>query len=141
MDGKADVVVPTRNDDLFKATYPIEQYHSESFGNGHFNLLADKLDGFKGRRTKIDWLFGPFALHTCLASKWLNYEGTSWDAQMVPYIRAVRNDQSRIMSVTVNFKHPKEMKKQEEGNPIWTKKRLHQLNLLFDLLGDKELSP
>lgn len=53
------------------------------------------------------------------------------------YIRAVRNDKSRIMSVTVNFKH----KKQEEGNPIWTTKRLHQLNLLFDLLGDKELSP
>ncbi|KAL7531658.1 hypothetical protein ACHAXR_004161, partial [Thalassiosira sp. AJA248-18] len=28
--GRADVVVPTRNDEFFRQTYPIEQYHSES---------------------------------------------------------------------------------------------------------------
>jgi hypothetical protein len=33
------------------------------------------------------------------------------------------------------------MKEQEEGDPIWVAKRLYQLNLLFDLLGKKELTP
>ena len=57
--GQMDVVVPRRKDDSFRATYPIEQYHSESFGNLHFDGLAQKFDGFKG--LSIDWLFGPFA--------------------------------------------------------------------------------
>lgn len=139
LDGKADVIVPTRNDELFRETYPIEQYHSESFGNGHFNLLAKQFDGFGEQ--KLDWLFGPFVFKASLASSWLNYTGTSWDAQMIPYVRGVRNNNWRIMPVTVNFKHPREMKEQEEGDSIWTTKRLHQLNLLFDLLGKQELSP
>jgi hypothetical protein len=32
------------------------------------------------------------------------------------------------------------MKEQEEGDPKWTNKRLQQLNILFDLLGEQELS-
>mmetsp|Transcript_26000 Transcript_26000/g.55896 ORF Transcript_26000/g.55896 Transcript_26000/m.55896 type:complete len:278 (-) Transcript_26000:113-946(-) len=142
LDGRAHVIVPTRNDDLFRETYPMEQYHSESFGNMHFNLLARQVEGFQNQQgaEKLDWLFGPFAFNAKLASGWLNYKGISWDAQMVPYVRGVRNHDWRIMSVTVGFRHPKEMKEQEEGDPVWTTKRLTQLNLLFDLLGKKELS-
>lgn len=142
LNGKVDVVVPTRNDELFRQTYPIEQYHSESFGNMHFDLLSKQLEGFQMEgATKLDWLFGPFAFKAELASSWLNYGGNSWDAQMIPYVRGVRHHNWRIMSVTVNFMQPKEMKEQEEGDPVWTTKRLTQLNLLFDLLGKKELSP
>ncbi|KAL7533925.1 hypothetical protein ACHAXR_009697 [Thalassiosira sp. AJA248-18] len=141
LDGKSDVVVPTRSDELFKRTYPIEQYHSESFGNMHFDLLAKEFEGFqKDGARKLDWLFGPFAFKASLARGWLGYEGTSWDAQIIPYVRGVRQHNWRIMSVTVPFRHPQEMKEQEEGYPAWTKKRLKQLTLLFDLLGDKELS-
>lgn len=143
--GRADVIVPTRNDELFRETYPMEQYHSESFGNMHFNLLAREIEGFKEQEVsgaaKLDWLFGPFAFKANLASSWLNYPGTSWDAQMVPYVRGVRNHNWRIMPVAVGFSHSKEMKEQEEGDHVWTTKRLTQLNLLFDLLGKKELSP
>jgi len=32
------------------------------------------------------------------------------------------------------------MKDQEEGNLMWSKKRLNQLNLLFEVLGDRELT-
>ncbi|KAL3770454.1 hypothetical protein ACHAW5_001208 [Stephanodiscus triporus] len=139
--GTADVTVPSRNDELFRETYPTEQYHSESFGNMHFDLLAKHFEGFRrdGAR-KLDWLFGPFALHSRLAGSWLSYDGNSWDAQMVPYVRGVRTHNWRITSVPVNFRHPKEMKEQEEGDPVWTTKRLKQLNVLFDLLGAKELS-
>ena len=141
LNGKADVVVPTRNDELFRQTYPIEKYHSESFGNMHFNLLSKQFEGFQMKGAmKLDWLFGPFAFKTELASSRLNYGGNSWDAQMIPYVWGVRHQNWRIMSVTVNFRHPKEMKEQEEGDPVWTTKRLTQLNLLFDLLGKKELS-
>ena len=142
IDRATDVVVPTRNDELFRQTYPIEQYHSESFGNLHFDLLAKQFAGFqKDGARKLDWLFGPFAFRASFAAGWLDYEGTSWDAQMIPYVRGVRQNNWRIMSVTVNFRHPRVMKDQEEGLPVWTKKRLNQLNLLFDLLGDNELSP
>ena len=139
--GEADVVVPTRNDELFRRTYPIEQYHSESFGNLHFNLLAKKFQGFQAGGGDLDWLFGPFAFKAALASSWLSYSGNSWDAQMVPYVRGVRKLDWKISSVTINFSLREEMKRQEEGDPVWTTKRLHQLDLLFDLLGKQELSP
>jgi hypothetical protein len=138
LEDKADVVVPMRNRSLFELTYPIEQYHSESFANLHFDSLARQYDGFKD--VNIDWTFGPFAFNATLANKWLEYTGNSWDAQMIPYVRGIRNDGWRVQSVEVNFKHPSEMKEQEQGNPIWTSKRLHQLNVLFELLGSVELS-
>ena len=144
-DSLTEVVVPLREKELFQQTYPIEQYHSESFANLHFNSLANQIPGFQTRqngkairRSNIDWHFGPVAWRADLSYRWLEYHGKSWDAQMVPYVRGVRHDGWRIMSVVVKFRHPKEMKDQEEGRPDWTKKRLYQLNVLFDLLG-KEL--
>ena len=143
-DGTHDVVVPSRHDGLFRETYPIEQYHSESFGNMHFDILAGRVDGFRntrgGAHDRLDWLFGPFAFHSRLADDWSNYDGNSWDAQMVPYVRGVRERNWRITSVPIEFRHSREMKEQEEGDPVWTAKRLNQLNVLFDILGSKELS-
>ena len=143
-EGTHDVVVPTRHDGLFRRTYPIEQYHSETFGNMHLDILAGKIDGFasgEGGRVRLDWLFGPFAFHSRLADDWSNYDGNLWDAQMVPYVRGVRRRKWRIASVTIEFLHRAEMKEQEEGDAVWTAKRLNQLNVLFDVLGSKELSP
>ena len=134
-----DVVVPFRNEKLFRETYPIEQYHSESFANLHFNSLAKRHDGFKGMN--IDWLFGPFAFNASLALYWMQYTGKSWDAQMIPYVRGIRDHRWRVQSVNVDFVHPTEMKKQEEGDPAWSNKRLHQLNLLFELLGIFPVDP
>lgn len=146
--GTADVIVPARNDDLFRETYPIEQYHSESYGNLYFNLLAKRCTGFQKTAdeeegettTNLDWLFGPFAFKASLANSWLKYDGTSWDAQMIPYVRGVRECGWKIKGVTINYIHSREMKLQEEGDPIWVAKRLYQLNLLFDLLGKNELA-
>jgi hypothetical protein len=141
LDGRVDVVVPRRSEDLFRRTYPLAQYHSESFGNLHFDLLAKEFEGFRAEGSQqLDWLFGPFAFNAGLADGWLGYAGTSWDAQMIPYVRGVREQGWRIASVTVDFRHPAVMKEQEEGAAAWTTKRLTQLNLLFELLGGKELS-
>ncbi|KAL3794659.1 hypothetical protein HJC23_010087 [Cyclotella cryptica] len=143
LDQSADVVVPLRNRALFQETYPVEQYHSESFANLHFDSLAKRHVGFQTTEIMergLDWLFGPFAFNARLACHWLEYTGMSWDAQMIPYVRGVLHRGWRIQSVEVHFKHPPEMKLQEEGNPVWTSKRLHQLNVLFELLGKAELT-
>ena len=144
LSGYYDVVVPTRNEELFRTTYPKEQYHSEMFGNMHFNNLAKHVTGFQGgwgeKPIELDWLFGPFAFHTRHTDSWLNYTGTSWDARMIPYVRGIKHQYWKIKSVTVDFVHPQVMKEQEEGDPTFTSKRLGQLNLLFDLLGTNELS-
>lgn len=141
LDKQTEVVVPFRETTLFRQTYPIEQYHSESFASLHFNSLAKKYAGFRnniGCGGEIDWHFGPFAFRGDLAYKWLEYEGNSWDAQFNPFVKGVKNDGWRILSVEVEFKLSREMKEQEEGRKEWTGKRLYQLNVLFDLLG-KEL--
>ena len=80
-DGSADVVVPRRSEELFRQTYPIEQYHSESFGNRHFDLLA-RQHAKQPAGGALDWLFGPVAFKAGLAEGWLGYGGTSWDAQV-----------------------------------------------------------
>jgi hypothetical protein len=46
----AGVCVPRRDDTLFRASYPVEQYHSEHFANGYLDALA-KAVGFPS----IDW--------------------------------------------------------------------------------------
>lgn len=46
----ADVCVPRRDDGLFRASYPVEQYHSEHFANAYLDALA-KAVGFPS----IDW--------------------------------------------------------------------------------------
>jgi hypothetical protein len=35
------------------------------------------------------------------------------------------------------YRHPESMKEQEEGNPIFNEKRLHQLNFLSDTVGKR----
>ena len=138
LEESADIVVPSRNKVLFQDTYPIEQYHSESFANLHFDSLAKRHEGFNN--VNIDWLFGPFSFKASLATSWLDYAGNSWDAQMIPYVRGILNDGWRVRTVEINFMHPIEMKHQEEGDCAWTTKRLHQLNVLFELLGEGELA-
>jgi len=59
---------------------------------------------------------------------------------MIPYVRGVKQLNWKIGSVTIDFEHPRPMKDQEEGNLMWSKKRLNQLNLLFEVLGDRELT-
>eukprot|EP00912_Choanoflagellata_sp_UC4_P000145 UC4_evm4s94 len=81
--GEDRVVVPFRNNVLFKETYPREQYHSETFANQYINILSREA-GFK---VEVDWTFGPFAFSRSLADLWLEYDGELWDAQMVPFIR------------------------------------------------------
>lgn len=134
-DGKADICVPRRSDESFKRTYPIEQYHSEKFANLHLDAVAARV----GFHPSIDWTMGPIAFRQKWAPVWLEYGGDLWDAQIVPMVRAQRQKNAKVASFDVEFHHPPSMKKQEEGVPEWSHKRLFQLNNLFEIVG-KELS-
>jgi len=135
MNAKADICVPRRSDESFKRTYPIEQYHSENFANLHLDAVAARV----GFHPSIDWTMGPIAFRQKLAPIWLDYGGHLWDAQIVPMVRAQRQNNAIVASFDVEFQHPPSMKQQEEGVPEWSNKRLFQLNNLFEVVG-KELS-
>jgi hypothetical protein len=136
---QSEIIVPRRENTLFRHTYPIEQYHSENFANLYLDSLGTAA-GFPS----VDWTMGPIIFRTSLASFWLAYtEGDLWDVQIVPMIRAWRHLRSQkrddksneVSSYQVDFHHPAAMKQEEEGISNWSEKRLFQLNVLFEKVG------
>ena len=128
---RIDICVANRKDEIFRLTYPIEQYHSENFANLHLNAVAAQ-NGFP---STLDWTSGPIMFHSKWAPTWLACNGEMWDGQMIPMIRAHYQDEATVGAYEVDFYLPAPMKKQEEGDPEWNEKRLLQLNLLFDIVG------
>ena len=126
-----DICCPRRLDGAFKASYPIEQYHSEHFANMHLDALAKKVNF-----PSIDWTMGPFATRAKFAKIWLEYDGELWDAQLVPIVLAQRWYRARVTTYEFEYAQAGKMKLEEEGDPQWTEKRLHQLNNLFEFVGE-----
>jgi hypothetical protein len=123
--GELDVVVPRRARDLFRDTYPVEQYHSESFANALLTAAA----GEAGFDADLDWHFGPFGLRKQHAHLWRAHGGELWDAQVVPVADALRAG-LRVGGVEVPFSAPADMKAEEEGSLLFIRKRLDQINFL-----------
>lgn len=122
-----EVVVPAREVKLFEATYPIEQFHSESFANAYCNLAMRESMG-TGQKP-LDWHFGPFGLKKRHAHLWLANDGELWDAQVLPIVHALKNGLA-VGGVEVPFIAPLAMKAQEEGIFVFVEKRLMQINFL-----------
>jgi hypothetical protein len=127
-----DIITPNRDDGSFKKSYPIEQYHSESYGNYYLNsvmrsALKEKLDC---NVRNIDWHFGPFAFRQRVTNLWTSYKGNSYDAQLVPIVHGIRKGYRVNTDITVPFLLDEKMKEQEEGNIEFIEKRLNQLNVL-----------
>jgi hypothetical protein len=127
----SDIVVARRDNEMFRNSYPIEQFHSEQFANMFLDSLANKIG-----LPSIDWTAGPVAFKASIAPRWLSYKGEVWDAQLVPIIEAFIEG-AKISSFDVSYRHPESMKEQEEGNLIFNEKRLHQLNFLSDTVGKR----
>ena len=126
----ADICVPRREDAAFRRSYPIEQYHQETFAN----LFLDSLGALVGLPS-LDWTFGPVAFRASAAHHWLHNTGELWDAQIVPYVRGHRWGGARVETLSVSYVHPVAMKREEEGVTSWGEKRLLQLNFLFKHVG------
>ncbi|KAG8470355.1 hypothetical protein KFE25_008776 [Diacronema lutheri] len=127
---RLDIVIPSRADAQFAATYPREQYHQEVFAN----LLIDSLAGPRGFPHGLDWTFGPVLFDARLAPAWLDFAGPLWDAQVVPYVRAVLWRGAKIGAFHVPYTHPAQMKEEEEGKAKWARKRFEQLALWANVL-------
>lgn len=128
----SDIVVPRRRDDEFRATYPIEQYHSEQYANLFLDTLGNKIG-----LPSIDWTVGPVAFDISMTDKWLECNGEIWDAQLLPIIDCFLDRKAIVSSFEVDYKHPESMKEEEEGNPKFNDKRLHQLNFLSETVGQR----
>lgn len=128
----ADVTVPWRSDKFFKKTYPIEQYHAETFANMYLNSLAKQL-----KMTSIDWTMGPVAFKSSMAKYWLDYDSKldSYDVQLVPIINAYLQGKAKLTSYEIDYHHSLQMKAMEEGSPDWSEKRLMQLNFHKDVIA------
>jgi hypothetical protein len=129
METSADIGVPRRHDDSFRAGYPIEQYHCESFANLYLDSLSRDIG-----LVSIDWTMGPVAFRKPFAKYWIDFDGDMWDAQLVPLVQAFQAG-AKVSSLSVDYLHPKSMKEQEEGVAQWNEKRLHQLNFLRMTVG------
>jgi len=69
-----------------------------------------------------------------VAEHWINFDGELWDAQLVPLVKAHLAG-AKVVSLELDYIHPKMMKDQEEGVATWNEKRLMQLNFLKGTVG------
>uniref|UniRef100_A0A7S2X640 Uncharacterized protein n=1 Tax=Lotharella oceanica TaxID=641309 RepID=A0A7S2X640_9EUKA len=147
----ADIAVPWREESLFQATYPVAQYHSETFGRIYLNTLARKKIKMVGKslanpsareRTweDLDWHFGPFAFRQEWSEFWLQHDGQMWDAQILPMVYAIRSGAVPI-SVEIPFRASPHMKREEDNNLFFTTKRKSQLEKLLDKVEESLVNP
>lgn len=149
LEEKADIVIPQREDALFKTTYPRYQYESEVDGNNLYNefLLQNKISSKKD--ADLDWFFGPRAfsnkpkiLHL-FTKKYLlaipiasafdpeEYSNTLY----FPVVEALRK-KLNVAGVKVPFSYHKLQKENEEvlaNDSFAEKRRLQKLSLMLDL--------
>ena len=154
LQNKADIVVPKREDMLFKRTYPLYMYESEVEGNKLYNqslrlskLLPDKEEDF-------DMFFGPrvftnnpktlalfmkradFKIHHLhLPKNYFDPEEYS-NASYFPIVQALKK-KFRVMSITIPFEYPKLQKENEEIGDLQTfidKRKAQRLSILLDLM-------
>lgn len=153
-EGKADIVVPKREDKLFKSSYPSYMYESEVEGNNLYNqhlrlskLLpdtADDLDMFFGPRVFrndpniLSLFMKKFNLrihHMHLPKDYFDPEEYS-NASYFPIISALKK-KLRVVSVEIPFVYPKMQKENEEVGELQVfieKRKAQRLSLLLDLM-------
>lgn len=150
---EADIVVPKRQDKLFKKTYPDYQYESESEANKLYNEVL-RANGFLLKRSEnLDMFFGPrvlpnnpkiiklFTKRYLLNTRNVSLEEDYFDIEeysnigYFPIVIALKKG-LRVKSIVVPFSYPKAQKKNEEvSKELFHKKRKTQrLALLSELL-------
>lgn len=154
LSGKADIVVPKREDALFKASYPDYMYQSEVEGNSLYNEML-VVNGFLSKKDELlDMFFGPrvikndkkiielflkkFHIKVSSFSFPTNFFDTEHYSNSLyfPILRALKK-KFIVKSVTVPFTYPKIQKDNEEKGEreIFIEKRKNQrLTLLVELL-------
>lgn len=152
--GEADVVVPKREDALFKKTYPLYMYESEVEGNLLYNeglrsngLLSthqEDLDLFFGvrvfrnNRRLLKQLLSHYEaspFNSLMHHKLFDLEEYS-DAQFFPVVKALALG-FRVISVEVPFKYPETQKENEEKgerDDFILKRKYQKVTILIELM-------
>ncbi|MDO8657511.1 MAG: hypothetical protein Q7K55_02125 [Candidatus Levybacteria bacterium] len=121
----ADIVVPKRKSLI---SYPLVQQYSETL----LNFFVKELTGLD-----LDISFGPRTFKRDLCNYFLDYKGEygdKWDSLYIPVLNAI-HDKRNILSVDVDYTHPKEQTEVEEHDLEFFKKRVDlQLCELTDIL-------
>jgi glycosyltransferase involved in cell wall biosynthesis len=124
LDGEVDLAIAGRKS---LGSYPTEQQHGEWLINRYWQLL-----------TGNDWdiSFGPRVWKTKFTDYFLSYDGRfgdKWDSIFIPVMEMLE-DGRRVEEVEVDYRHPKELVKIEEGDLGFLEKRVEQLSRLVKAL-------
>ncbi len=116
---EADLVIPARKS---MASYPQEQQYAEFLGNLAFRHITGH---------NLDVWFGPRVMNRRAVNYFLDYNGLygdKWDSIFIPVLRMIK-DGLRVISVQVNYMHPREQTVAESGIDFLIK-RIEQLGSL-----------
>ncbi len=152
--GDADIVIPKRDDALFRKSYPDYMYESEVEGNLLYNeelrangLLSahqEDLDVFFGARVMrnnpkmLKFLLSQYVSHpfnSLLEHKLFNVEEYS-NAQFFPVVKGLVKGLN-VVSVTVPFVYPEKQKENEligEKELFVIKRRYQRLTIIIELM-------
>ncbi len=121
---RADIVIPQRKS---LSSYPTVQQYAEQFGNAYFRELCGP---------DLDVWFGPRVYRRDLLPYFLDYNGSfgdMWEGMCLPLLTMIK-DGKKIVSVPVDYEHPKEQTVVEEHDLAFYDKRLLQLNNIVPAL-------
>lgn len=154
LEGKADIVVPKRDDELFASSYPSYMYESEFEGNKIYNEILRVQGLLSSHEDDLDMFFGPkvfrndkkiislFMKKYSLSSLQSSFTKEFFDVEdysNVLYFSIVLGLKKhfRIKGITVPFVYPKIQKENEEKGEraLFVEKRKNQrLSILVELL-------
>lgn len=152
-EGKADIVVPQRNDGLFRKTYPLYMYESEIEGNKIYNEYLNIYNLLPKDKT-LDIFFGPRAFANkkevlaCFMKKFTfktgkiklpneyfdpeEYSNTGY----FPILLGLKK-KLKVASVEIPFAYPALQKKNEDSGALdlfLEKRKAQRLSLILELI-------
>jgi len=148
----ADIVIPKRQDNLFKASYPRYMYLSEVEGNGIYNEALRANNLIPKELYDMDSFFGPRAFRNekqivALFKRRYHFSGISLleklydpdsysNVQFFSFINALKK-KFRVVSVEVPFIYPSLQKENEDigrREEFIAKRNLQRVSILIDLM-------
>lgn len=151
LEGRADIVVPKRNEELYVETYPDYMHESETKGRRLFNNLMHKV-GLLPEDQTLEFLFGAVALsndpHIMAlfmeeyafqgprVGGWKYVEPEEWsDIQLFPIVKALYLGY-RVEGIEVPFRYPIEQRENEELNreSFAEKRKQQRMGLISELI-------
>jgi hypothetical protein len=146
--GTADIVIPKREQSLFKSSYPEYMFESETEGNRLYNEILKENNLLNSKSENLDMFFGPRAFrnerkivsifmkkYSILSSEYFDSEEWS-DAQFFPIVLALKK-KFEVKSVTIPFSYPRRQKENEEAcakDIFVEKRRAQKMGLIIELL-------